>query len=68
MFMSAIYNNPLLKFFKTTFLIYTNLSNYNSPQFFVRLDYIRKCFTQKGGIFILEEFSKFSVNSFLSFI
>jgi len=29
------------------------------PQFFVRLDHIRKCFTQKGGIFILEEFSEF---------
>lgn len=27
-------------------------------QFFVRLDHIRKCFTQKGGIFVLEEFSK----------
>lgn len=26
-------------------------------QFFVRLDYIRKCFTQKGGIFVLEEYS-----------
>lgn len=33
-------------------------------QFFVRLDHIRKCFTQEGGIFILEEFSKFSRNSF----
>lgn len=28
-------------------------------QFFVRLDHIRKCFTQKGGIFILEEFSTY---------
>lgn len=28
-------------------------------QFFVRLDHIRKCFTQKGGIFILEEFSMY---------
>lgn len=27
-------------------------------QFFVRLDHIRKCFTQNGGIFVLEEFSK----------
>ena len=27
-------------------------------QSFVRLDHIRKCFTQKGGIFVLEEFSK----------
>lgn len=27
-------------------------------QFFVRLENIRKCFTQKGGMFILEEFSK----------
>lgn len=27
-------------------------------QFFVRLDHIRKCFTQKDGIFVLEEFSE----------
>ena len=27
-------------------------------QFFVRLHHIRKCFTQKGGIFVLEEFSE----------
>jgi len=26
-------------------------------QFFVRLDHIRKCFTQKGGIFVLEEYN-----------
>jgi len=26
-------------------------------KFFVRLDYIRKCFTQKGGIFVLEEYN-----------
>ncbi|KAI4497208.1 hypothetical protein M0802_007692 [Mischocyttarus mexicanus] len=26
-------------------------------QFFVRLDHIRKCFTQKDGIFVLEEFN-----------
>ncbi|GJQ84730.1 hypothetical protein Trydic_g21135 [Trypoxylus dichotomus] len=26
-------------------------------EFFVRIDHIRKCFTQKGGIFILEEFN-----------
>ncbi|XP_049865121.1 MAP kinase-activating death domain protein isoform X7 [Pectinophora gossypiella] len=26
-------------------------------QFFVRLDHIRKCFTQNGGIFVLEEFN-----------
>ncbi|KAJ9596277.1 hypothetical protein L9F63_027099, partial [Diploptera punctata] len=25
--------------------------------FFVRLDHIRKCFTQKGGIFVLEEYN-----------
>lgn len=30
----------------------------SSPQFFVRLDHIRKCFT-KNGVFILEEFSKY---------
>nr|CAD7591908.1 unnamed protein product [Timema genevievae] len=29
-----------------------------SDEFFVRLDHIRKCFTQKGGIFVLEEYSK----------
>ncbi|XP_055298322.1 MAP kinase-activating death domain protein isoform X7 [Sitodiplosis mosellana] len=28
-----------------------------NSKFFVRLDHIRKCFTQKGGIFILEEFN-----------
>ncbi|KAJ6639366.1 MAP kinase-activating death domain protein [Pseudolycoriella hygida] len=28
-----------------------------TQNFFVRLDHIRKCFTQKGGIFILEEFN-----------
>ncbi|CAG2102176.1 unnamed protein product [Medioppia subpectinata] len=27
------------------------------PQFFVRLENIRKCFTQKGGVFVLEEFN-----------
>uniref|UniRef100_T1JDW8 MAP kinase-activating death domain protein n=1 Tax=Strigamia maritima TaxID=126957 RepID=T1JDW8_STRMM len=26
-------------------------------KFFVRLDHIKKCFTQKGGIFVLEEFN-----------
>jgi len=30
-------------------------------QFFVRLDHIRKCFTQKGGIFVLEEYSEYSM-------
>ncbi|KAL1401798.1 hypothetical protein pipiens_019968, partial [Culex pipiens pipiens] len=25
-------------------------------QFFIRLEHIRKCFTQKGGVFILEEY------------
>nr|CAD7455175.1 unnamed protein product [Timema tahoe] len=29
-----------------------------NSKFFVRLDHIRKCFTQKGGIFVLEEYSK----------
>jgi hypothetical protein len=29
-------------------------------QFFVRLENIRKCFTQKGGVFVLEEFSEYS--------
>ncbi|KAG0714005.1 MAP kinase-activating death domain protein [Chionoecetes opilio] len=28
-----------------------------TSKFFVRLDHIRKCFTQKGGIFVLEEFN-----------
>ena len=28
-------------------------------QFFVRLEHIRKCFTMKEGIFVLEEYSKF---------
>ncbi|KMQ93066.1 map kinase-activating death domain protein [Lasius niger] len=30
-----------------------------NSKFFVRLDHIRKCFTQKDGIFVLEEFSAF---------
>uniref|UniRef100_A0A182M9U6 MAP kinase-activating death domain-containing protein n=1 Tax=Anopheles culicifacies TaxID=139723 RepID=A0A182M9U6_9DIPT len=29
----------------------------NSEQFFIRLNHIRKCFTQKGGVFILEEYN-----------
>ncbi|XP_058985761.1 MAP kinase-activating death domain protein-like isoform X1 [Musca domestica] len=28
-----------------------------NSKFFVRLDHIRKCFTQKGGIFVLEEYN-----------
>jgi hypothetical protein len=37
-------------------------------QFFVRLDHIRKCFTQKGGIFVLEEYSKsVELNLFVKF-
>ncbi|XP_031340209.1 MAP kinase-activating death domain protein isoform X5 [Photinus pyralis] len=28
-----------------------------NSKFFVRIDHIRKCFTQKGGIFVLEEFN-----------
>lgn len=28
-----------------------------TSKFFVRLDHIRKCFTQKGGVFVLEEFN-----------
>ncbi|EFN82723.1 MAP kinase-activating death domain protein [Harpegnathos saltator] len=28
-----------------------------NSKFFVRLDHIRKCFTQKDGIFVLEEFN-----------
>ncbi|XP_031781606.1 MAP kinase-activating death domain protein isoform X3 [Nasonia vitripennis] len=28
-----------------------------NSKFFVRLEHIRKCFTQKGGIFVLEEFN-----------
>ena len=29
-----------------------------SFQLFIRLENIKKCFTQKGGIFVLEEFSE----------
>lgn len=36
----------------------TNANRLCYLQFFVRLDHIRKCFTQKDGIFVLEEFSK----------
>ncbi|KAM8721000.1 hypothetical protein ACLKA7_006953 [Drosophila subpalustris] len=32
-------------------------SNSKVSVFFVRLDHIRKCFTQKGGIFVLEEYN-----------
>ena len=32
-------------------------------QFFVRLDHIHKCFTQKGGIFVLEEYSELAGNA-----
>ncbi|XP_046673875.1 MAP kinase-activating death domain protein isoform X5 [Homalodisca vitripennis] len=35
-------------------LLFANSKDF---EFFVRLDHIRKCFTQKGGIFILEEFN-----------
>jgi len=28
-----------------------------NSKFFVRLDHIRRCFTQKGGIFVLEEYN-----------
>ncbi|XP_068906422.1 MAP kinase-activating death domain protein isoform X3 [Tenebrio molitor] len=28
-----------------------------NSKFFVRIDHIRKCFTQKGGIFVIEEFN-----------
>ncbi|GLH13288.1 MAP kinase-activating death domain protein [Gryllus bimaculatus] len=31
--------------------------HYSVANFFVRLDHIRKCFTQKGGIFVLEEYN-----------
>ncbi|XP_045489111.1 MAP kinase-activating death domain protein isoform X2 [Pieris rapae] len=30
---------------------------FHHSKFFVRLDHIRKCFTQNGGIFVLEEFN-----------
>ncbi|XP_017488133.1 PREDICTED: MAP kinase-activating death domain protein isoform X4 [Rhagoletis zephyria] len=32
-------------------------SNSKDFEFFVRLDHIRKCFTQKGGVFVLEEYN-----------
>ncbi|XP_015597809.1 MAP kinase-activating death domain protein isoform X9 [Cephus cinctus] len=35
-------------------LLFANSKDF---EFFVRLDHIRKCFTQKGGIFVLEEFN-----------
>ncbi|VVC89144.1 unnamed protein product [Leptidea sinapis] len=35
----------------------TQLHKYYTKKFFVRLDHIRKCFTQNGGVFVLEEFS-----------
>lgn len=38
----------------TIYLIFSFLST----QFFVRLENIRKCFTLKGGIFVIEELSK----------
>ena len=47
---------------QTSLHIFHNHQNMNSCyfQFFIRLDHIRKCFTQKEGIFVLEEFSKLS--------
>ncbi|XP_067637993.1 MAP kinase-activating death domain protein isoform X3 [Eurosta solidaginis] len=30
---------------------------FSNSKFFVRLDHIRKCFTQKGGVFVLEEYN-----------
>ena len=35
------------------------IASFLLKQFFVRLENIRKCFTQKGGIFVLEEFSEY---------
>ncbi|XP_023342258.1 MAP kinase-activating death domain protein [Eurytemora carolleeae] len=35
-------------------LLFANSKDF---EFFVRLDHIRKCFTQKEGIFVLEEFN-----------
>ncbi|XP_017780292.1 PREDICTED: MAP kinase-activating death domain protein isoform X2 [Nicrophorus vespilloides] len=35
-------------------LLFANSKDF---EFFVRIDHIRKCFTQKGGIFVLEEFN-----------
>lgn len=32
-------------------------------QYFVRLENIRRCFTQKGGTFVLEEYSKYIARS-----
>ncbi|KAM7348258.1 rab3 GDP-GTP exchange factor isoform 4-T4 [Cochliomyia hominivorax] len=39
-------------------LLFANSKScYLKKLFFVRLDHIRKCFTQKGGIFVLEEYN-----------
>lgn len=38
-----------------------------NAQYFVRLENIRKCFTQKGGTFVLEEFSKWMFHWFNQF-
>ncbi|XP_044254409.1 MAP kinase-activating death domain protein isoform X3 [Tribolium madens] len=35
-------------------LLFANSKDF---EFFVRIDHIRKCFTQKGGIFVIEEFN-----------
>ncbi|KAJ3657363.1 hypothetical protein Zmor_009172 [Zophobas morio] len=34
-----------------------SLAAWQDFEFFVRIDHIRKCFTQKGGIFVIEEFN-----------
>lgn len=39
--------------------IFTSVQTSFVFQFFVRLDHIRKCFTQNGGIFVIEEFSEY---------
>ncbi|KAL3267187.1 hypothetical protein HHI36_011324 [Cryptolaemus montrouzieri] len=33
---------------------------FENSKFFIRIDHIRKCFTQKASIFVIEEYSKYS--------
>ena len=56
-------------------LLAISFYNLNCPQekrlffqFFVRLEHIRKCFTMKEGVFVLEEYSKCKLISFQKLI
>ncbi|KAJ0169295.1 hypothetical protein K1T71_015179 [Dendrolimus kikuchii] len=53
-----MYRSKIARVFSVRLLQQHWLTQLNS--FFVRLDHIRKCFTQNGGIFVLEEFNYYA--------